>query len=131
MHDDTDDPMTPAELRVVTEWLGLRQSDVATLLDVTERTVRHWLAGRYSIPDGVRLTIEQWEASTAQAVDDVVAALNDARDVSVAIYRTDEELWAARADTKPWPAGWWRMVVARAAHEVPGVAIAYAEPPAG
>lgn len=31
-----------------------------------------------------------------------------------------------RPELEPYPAGWWRMVVARATAEVPGVDIAYA-----
>ena len=90
--------MTPAELRVITEWLGLRQRDVAGVLGVDERTVRNWLAGRYLIPDGVRLEIEQIEDTTARAVGEVVDALKDASDVGVIVYRTDEDMWADRPD---------------------------------
>ena len=42
---------------------------------------------------------------------------------AVVVYRTDAELWAARPDTRHLTARWWRHVVARAATEVPGVAI--------
>lgn len=117
--------MTPAELRVVTEWLGLRQRDVAAILGAHERTVRAWLAGKYPIPDGVREQIEAIEAETALSVGEVVDALKDARDPTIVIYRTDEEMWADDADLRPYPAGWWRMVAARAAHEVPGVSIIF------
>ena len=120
-----DERMTPAELRVITEWLGLRQRDVAGVLGVDERTVRNWLAGRYLIPDGVRLEIEQIEDTTARAVGEVVDALKDASDVGVIVYRTDEDMWADRPDSAPLSASWWRMVVARAMHEVPGVAVEY------
>ena len=118
-----DEPMTAAELRVVTEWLGLRQRDVAAILGVNERTVRSWLAGRYLIPEGVREQVEQIEAATGAAVGELVSALQDSRDPAVLAYRTDEEMWAARPEIMPYPAGWWRMVIARAVTEVPGVKI--------
>lgn len=37
--------------------------------------------------------------------------------------RRDEDMHASRPDTAHLPARWWRHVVARAAHEVPGVEI--------
>ena len=120
-----DERMTPAELRVITEWLGLRQRDVAGILGVDERTVRSWLAGKHPIPDGVRLEIEAVEERAALAVGEVVAGLRDVADVTATVYRTDGDLWERRPDTHPLPASWWRMVVARAMHEVPGVAVEY------
>lgn len=39
------------------------------------------------------------------------------------VYRTDADLHAARPGTEHLTARWWRHVVARAAHEVPGVVI--------
>lgn len=121
----TQEPMTAAELRVVLDWLGLTQRSAADLLGVSERTVRHWLAGAYPIPDGVREEIEAIEETTARHVGEVVDALHDMRDPTVLVYRADEELWAARPGARPLPASWWRMVVARAVTEVPGVVIAY------
>ena len=50
----------------------------------------------------------------------------NSRDPAVLAYRTDEEMWAARPEIMPYPAGWWRMVIARAVSEVPGVVIDYA-----
>ena len=93
---------------------------------MNERTVRSWLAGRYLIPEGVREQVEQIEAATGAAVGELVSALQDSRDPAVLAYRTDEEMWAARPESRPYPAGWWRMVIARAVSEVPGVVIDYA-----
>ena len=56
----------------------------------------------------------------------MVDALKDMRDPGVLIYRTDADMWAERPEIKPYPARWWRMVVARASVEIPGVEIAYA-----
>lgn len=46
--------------------------------------------------------------------------------MTVGVYRAAEDMWAARPEFEAYPPGWWRMVVARAAHEVPGVEIVYA-----
>ena len=121
-----DAPMTAAELLTVSEWLGLTQRDLAAILGVNERTLRGYVSGRYPIPDWLPGEVERIEAFTAAAVGQVVAALGDMRDPAVVVYRRDEELWGERPEFAPYPARWWRMVVARAASEVPGVVIEYA-----
>lgn len=121
--------MTAAEFRVITEWLGFRQRDMAAALDVSERTIRSWLVGAYPIPDAVRDAIKRIESSTAQAVRDLVTSLHETQPAAVYVHRTDEQLWAARPDLRAYPAGWWRMVVARAAAHVPGIAVEYSAEP--
>ena len=118
-------PMPAGEFRSVIDYLGLTQDDTAALLDVSTRTVRHWIAGRYPVPDGVRDAIERGETRTAQAVDELVDTLKDARDPAVLVYRSDEAMWAARPELRPWPAKWWRHVAMRASAKVPGVAITF------
>lgn len=118
-----DERMTAAELRVILGWLGLRQRDAARLLGVHERTVRHWLAGATRIPDGVRVEVEEWESATARAVGELVQGIYGRRAQGVHTYRTDEVMWRERPEIEPWPASWWDQVVARAAHEVPGLEI--------
>ena len=117
------DRMTGGELLTVRDWLGLTGDALAAILDVDPRTLRAWEAGKYRIPEGVREEIEQLEEITARAVGEIVDALHEARDPAVVVYRTDAELWAARPDTRHLTARWWRHVVARAATEVPGIAI--------
>ncbi|GAB2457413.1 DUF1870 family protein [Xylanimonas ulmi] len=119
----TDDRMTGGELQTVREYLGLTTESLAAILDVRHDTVRRWESGRDPIPLRVRQEVEQVEADTATAVGEVVTALQDARDPAVVVYRTDADMHAARPDLAHLPARWWRHVVARAAHEIPGVAI--------
>ena len=115
-------PMAPLELRAVREFLGLTPQSLAAWLDVSERTVRHWEAGRYQVPDGVRVQVEGLEEFTGEAVGQLVAALHDARDPAVRLYPDDEGLHAARTDLPEWvTARWWRHVVMRACLEVPVV----------
>lgn len=120
-----DEVMTAAELRVITEYLGIDQTSMARMLDVADRSVRRWIAGTAPIPDGVRVWVERIEAATADAVGQVLAAIMDEPDPVLIVYRTDEEMWGERPDSEPMPARWWRMVAARAAHEAPGLTITY------
>lgn len=117
------DRMAPGELQTVREYLGLTIDAMARLLHVNPRTVRSWESGRDPIPTRIREEVEAIEAATATAVGELVAALRDARDPAVVVYRTDADLHAARPDTAHLTARWWRHVVARAVHEVPGVVI--------
>jgi len=119
-----DERMTPAELKVVREFLGLSSAALAKHLGVSDRTVRHWEAGKYPIPDGVRLEIEKLEAYTAQFVAGVVEKLMDIPDPVVVTYRTDEEYHAAHPEI-PLPASWHRAAIARVAQEVPGLSIVF------
>lgn len=121
-----DERMTDAEFRVVREYLGLTGEWLAGHLGVSSRTVRHWEQGRYPIPDGVRLTIEQLEADTASFVAGIVASLNSHShpDVTVVTYRNDEEYREAHPEV-PFPASWHRALIARVAQEVPALAISY------
>lgn len=124
-----DERMTDAEFRVVREYLGLTGDWLATHLGVTARTVRHWEHGKYPIPDGVRLAVEDLEERTAQFVAAVVKELLDVPDPVVVVFRTDAEYHRAHPEIE-FPASWHRAVVARVAQEVPGLGIAYLPPPA-
>lgn len=120
-----DERMSPAEFRVVREWLGLPDSWLARHLNVSDRAIRHWQQGRYPIPDGVRLEVERLEAVTADHVTAAINALADATDPAVITYRSDEDYRAAHPEVS-WPLRWHDMVLARVAQEVPGLVILYA-----
>ncbi|MDI3315892.1 MAG: DUF1870 family protein [Mycobacterium sp.] len=119
-----DERMTPAEFRVIREYLGLSGPWLASALGVSDRTIRHWEAGKYPIPDGVRLAIEQMEDDAARAVEDGVRRLMDVPEPAVITYATDEQFRSAHPEVT-YPASWHRAVVARIAHEVPGLVITY------
>lgn len=119
-----DERMTPAEFRVVREFLGLTGDWLAARLQVNPRTVRAWEQGRHPIPDGVRLEMERLEAETGEFVGRAVDALMDLPDPAIVTYRSDEEYRAAHPGVS-WPAAWHRMVCARIALEVPALSIVY------
>lgn len=121
-----DERMTPAELKVVREFLGLSGDWLAHHLGVSPRTVRHWEAGTYPIPDGVRLEVEDLEHRTGEFIGGVVGALLDLPDPGVVTYRTDADYHAAHPGV-PFPAPWHRAVVARVALEVPALSIVFAD----
>lgn len=121
-----DERMTDAELRVVREFLGLTPEWLAQHLNVSARTVRHWEAGRYAIPDGVRLEIEDLERRTGEFIAGIVPKLLEMSDPGVITYRSDEEYHAAHPEV-PFPASWHRAIVARIVQEVPGLIVAYAD----
>lgn len=116
-----DERMTDAEFRVVREFLGVSGDWLGKHLAVSDRTVRHWEAGRYPIPDGVRLAIEQLEQVATQQVSAAVELLNDEADPVLGIPRQDSDC----PPECPFPAGWHRAIAARVAQEVPGLSISY------
>lgn len=124
---DVSTRVSPAELRVWLDWLGMDALEASRVLGVRHDTVRRWLSGRVQVPVRVGDELQEVENATAVAVAEVVSALQDARDPAVSVYRSDGALWAARPDLEPYPARWWRMVAARATAEVPGVAIDWAD----
>jgi hypothetical protein len=121
-----DERMTPAELRVVREFLGLSPEWLGVHLGVSGRTVRHWEYGKYAIPDGVRLEIEKLEAQTGEYVGAVVDQLMDLPDPVIVTYRTDAEYRSADPGS-PLPASWHRAVIARVAQEVSSLSIRFKE----
>ncbi|TXS50136.1 helix-turn-helix domain-containing protein [Streptomyces sp. t39] len=121
-----DERMTDAEFKVVREYLGLTGDWLAGHLGVSGRTVRHWEQGKYPIPDGVRLAMEDLEARTGEFVAGVAKQLMDVPAPGVITYRNDAEYHAAHPEIE-FPASWHRAVVARIAQEVPALAIAYSE----
>lgn len=120
--------MSPAELRVVREYLGLTAQWLAERLEVARPTLARWEAGGSPIPDRVRLQIEALEADTARTVADGADAVKDLPNPVVVTYRTDAD-YEKHGPVGGWPASWHRAVVARIAHEVDGLRIEYRHGP--
>ncbi|WP_343242309.1 MULTISPECIES: DUF1870 family protein [unclassified Streptomyces] len=120
-----DERMTAAEFKVVREYLGLTGDWLAGHLGVSPRTVRHWEQGKYAIPDGVRLQVEDVEQRTGEFVGGIITALMDLPDPTVVTYRDDAEYHAAHPEIS-FPASWHRAVIARVAQEVPALSIVFA-----
>ena len=123
-----DERMSPAEFRVVREFLGLTGDWLAARLGVSSRTVRHWEQGRYPIPDGVRLEVEALEERAGRYIGMLIGQLDDMADPTLVTYR-DEHEYRLADPVSPYPASWHRAVAARVALEVRGLSIVY--PPVG
>lgn len=117
--------MTPAELRVVREFLGLTGEALAHLLGVQDRTVRRWEAGTVPIPDGVRIQVEQLEAVAGETVSQHIDTLMDLPDPTVLTFRSDAEYHQHHPGEADYPASWHRAIVARIAQDVPALSIVY------
>lgn len=114
------DPMGAASFRAAVEFLGLSQADVADRLGVSDRTVRHWLAGRYAIPVGVADEVRAWLAYAANLVE---------RSAAVSAAVSGAEILEFVVPTEgPWPRRFWRHVALRIAERV-GVPVEVVEPP--
>lgn len=118
--------MADAEFRIAREFLGLTGDWLAAHLGVNARTVRSWEQGRYPIPDGVRLEIEDLGRRTGEFIGAIVEQLLDVPDPAVLTYRSDEQ-YREHHPEQPWPAAWHRAVIARVALEVPGLSITYSD----
>lgn len=117
--------MTPAELKVAREFLGLTGDWLAGHLGVPPRTYRRWEEGTRGIPDAVRLAVAALEAEAADHVTRGIGALAALPDPGVLTYRSDTEYHTAHPEIT-FPASWHRAVVARIAQEVAALQIAYA-----
>lgn len=119
-------PMSAAEFRTITDWLGLRLADLAWLLDVQERTIRSWRTGRYPVPDGVRDQILDLDRTTNGFVARVIAELRDTPDPVVVVYASDADYWHEYPQAQ-LPASWHRQAMARVRDQIPGVRLRYPE----
>jgi transcriptional regulator with XRE-family HTH domain len=110
-------------LQAVREHLGLSAEALARILGVGVDVVRSWESGTAGIPDRAREGLERIAAVTDAAVVELVEMLSEEPGAAVVVYRSDEELHAARPDVAPLTARWWRHVVARALLERPEVLV--------
>lgn len=115
--------MDPQELRTIREYLGLTAEALAGILSVRTDTIHKWERGNDQIPLRVNEEVAAIQRFTAESVGQLVAGLQDARDPEVGVYTRDEDLHAARPDLNHVTARWWRHVVARTSHEIPGLQI--------
>lgn len=127
-----EDPLSPAEVRVAREYLGLTGDKMAEKLGVNPRTLRSWEQGRDPIPGRIRPEIAALKTATDAAVAKLVASLDDSDDDTLITYRNDDEYKDGVRDTPwsdgwhGWSASWHRQACARAAAQT-GARIDYAE----
>ncbi len=115
--------MTAAEFRVLREYLGVSGPWLARHLEVSDRTIRHWESGRYTVPAGVAQQLVEIEHDAAQAVADGLAACTD--NAVVVTFACDDDFWTAHPGAV-YPASWHRAVVARIREARPELAVEFA-----
>ncbi len=112
--------MTPAELKVVRESLGVTTKWLAEQANVTEVSVKRWETD-YRVPDDVAVLVEGLESEQASQAARYIAACKDVPEPTILTYRVDKDL----PDDYPYPASFHRAVVALVAKEVLGLGIEY------
>jgi transcriptional regulator with XRE-family HTH domain len=100
--------MTGAEFKTIREACGLSVQDFAKILDVEQRSVRYWEAGKQSprTSDVVEalLSIDRQLSATAEAVLQLVKSASEKpAEIVLLRYREDGDLWAAMPEWKPLP----------------------------
>ncbi|MFC4128992.1 hypothetical protein [Nocardia rhizosphaerae] len=112
--------MTAAEFSIALAYLGLSNADAADLLQVTPHTIRHWIKGRYVVPEGVERQLEEMVAETDVEVAVLVAKLAGGKVDELTVFGDSAAARAAHPDwSRPWSAGWHQLVVARAVRQAP------------
>lgn len=119
--------MTGAEMRALTEMLGLNVAFLSKRWDSTESTVKNWMKGSHEIPEWAAEDVVRMVNETSQRLDQLVDKLAAGDELQT--YRTDFEYHEQVGEDAPYNASWHRTLCARAADEV-DVRITYAVPPA-
>jgi transcriptional regulator with XRE-family HTH domain len=120
----TGDYRTPDFFRTTRDYLAMSVRDMATYLDVSPRTIRHWEAGNCDPPPGAWNELEGLGSYTAHIVWNLVEELSGTPAPTMVTYRTNADYQATRP-ALPLPASWHRAVCARVAQQIPGLAITY------
>ncbi|QBP29703.1 helix-turn-helix DNA binding domain protein [Mycobacterium phage Typha] len=116
--------MTPAEFRIMREYLGLPPVWMAERLGVRERTVARWEHGHAPIPPGVVDEFTDILEVTARLVDSLI--IQAGATGHLVTYRTDEDYRRSGSSyAATFPASWHRAVAARVYDAVPQVQITY------
>lgn len=123
--------MTPADLKIRREALGLSGDDLAQACNVEPRSLRRWEAGQAPVPDFVDDVLLELEGFTDDLVETEVTntlALieqltsehgNPPAEITIPAFATDSALWAAKPHLHPFPASWFRRVCWRIGEEIP------------
>lgn len=109
--------LTAAEVAMIREGLGFTRADLSKHLGVSVQTIGHWEFGKYAVPKGVGLELEDLEGEWIDHVEQLVATLQDAADVGLTITRGAGDR----------PDGYWRSIAHQVSMRVPGLHVAYAE----
>jgi len=110
--------LTAAEVAMIREGLGYTRADMAKHLGVSVQTIGHWESGKYAVPKGVGVELEDLEGEWLDLVNRLARHLLDAGQSTLTIPRE------ATADR---PAGWWRSIAHQVTLQVPGLDVTYSD----
>lgn len=118
--------MNRAEFRVLREALGLTGAEVAQVCGVGARAVRRWEQGGSRIGEEFVQPLMDLASQTDREVARLVTRTQRMRHPRIVTYGTDEAFAAEHPDSTR-SAQWHRAVSARAARQVPGSVVVFAE----
>lgn len=127
-------PISPAELRVKREFLGLTGEWFAEAFEIQARTFRRWEAGDAPMPAGIESVLlaveQQTERLASEAVKSIRKRQAKGKPVTLVVYRTDADFHAEVHLDMPvqLPATWHRALMGRIAYQVGPVAFKYEAP---
>lgn len=86
--------MNPDEFAAIRWLLGLEVEELASRLDVNERTIRRWEQGGAPVPDGVVVEMQEWFSLFLDAQDEALDGMRE-------IYERRGRVGIPIVDTKP------------------------------
>lgn len=122
--------MTGAELQTLREACGLTREDLAGLVGVAARTVKHWENGRAGVPADVAGVVRGIDSRITSACNEALLSAADVAahvggipaDVVLLRYQNAEDLARYQADMASMPAGVYGAMVGRLRLLLPMVA---------
>lgn len=115
--------MNNAELRIIMAWLGLKQDDIAPIIEQSTRSVRRMLHNESKVPAILSDTLKAWINETDTVVSAVIAQIDSGELQALPVYSQTEQLHQMQPDYKQFPATWWDIVIARVKAKRPKVPV--------
>ncbi len=122
------DALTTAEFVCRREALGLPLVWISQRLGVNPRTPVRWQSGASTVAWEAHQLLDEVADDTEHQCAELVASLRGMEEPELLSYRTDEDYWATKPKIK-YPATWHRLLVVRAAAQVPGARVRWYQPP--
>lgn len=116
--------MSGAELRCLTESLGLSVAFLSRRWGMAEGRIKNLMKGTHPIPHKVAADVEAMMDDTEERLDNLLQQLQPGDPLGT--YRSDSEYREHLGEDAPYNASWHRMLCARAEAEVDGVHLVYA-----
>lgn len=110
--------LTDAEFAMVREGMGFTRSQIAARLGVSVQTIGHWESGKYAVPKGVGVELEELEGRWIGTIEALAAHMRDARESVLAV---------PRGGADGFPPGWHRSIAHQVTLRDPSLTVEYAD----